>query len=234
MRLETAIRATPSNPTAEGCPVGLTSFWRRCWARTTESCLSRALCSVSPDHHGARPHIHRWAGGPGGRRGVDGARPICVGVESARQREVAARPGTARVAGDASAELDELAAIYEAKGVSPRTAAQVDAELRFDPGVLADLCRRRPRLQCRSRSDRCDPARCLVATNDVSASRHLHRRADRVGAGGCAQRTYRREPRRPRRVAGGDRRPGPVSPTRAGSPLFATGVNRRRDPYSQF
>ena len=48
MRLETAIRATPSNPTAEGCPVGLTGFGRRCWVRTTESCLSRALCSVSP------------------------------------------------------------------------------------------------------------------------------------------------------------------------------------------
>src|SRR6478736_9902052 len=89
-RLETAIRATPSNPTAEGCPVGLTGFGRRCWARTTESCLSRALCSVSPDHHGARPHIHRWGGGHGGRRGVDGARPLGVGVESARQREVAA------------------------------------------------------------------------------------------------------------------------------------------------
>ena len=157
MRLETAIRATPSNPTAEGCPVGLTGFGRRCWARTTESCLSRALCSVSPDHHRARPHIHRWAGGPGGRRGVDGARPIGVGVESARQREVAARPGTAREAGDAGAELDELAAIYEAKGVSPRTAAQVDAELRLDPDVLADPCRRRPRLQRRSRSDRCYP-----------------------------------------------------------------------------
>jgi len=171
MRLETAIRATPSNPTAEGCPVGLTGLGRRCWARTTESCLSRALCSVSPDHHGARPHIHRWAGGPGGWRGVDGARPICVGVETARQREVAARPGTARVAGDAGAELDELAAIYEAKGVSPQTAARVvaeltahaalashvDAELRFDPDVLADPCRRRPRLQRRSRSDRCYP-----------------------------------------------------------------------------
>jgi len=37
--------------------------------------------------------------------------------------------GTARVAGDAGAELDELAAIYEAKGVSPETAAQVVAEL---------------------------------------------------------------------------------------------------------
>ena len=132
MRLETAIRATPSNATAEGCPVGLTGLGRRCWARTTESCLSRALCSVSPDHHRARPHIHRWAGGPGGWRGVDGARPICVGVESARQRDseksLLAR-GTARVAGDAGAELDELAAIYEAKGVSPETAAQVVAEL---------------------------------------------------------------------------------------------------------
>jgi len=56
-----------------------------------------------------------------------------------------------------AAELDELAAIYEAKGVSPRTAAQVDAELRLDPDVLADPCRRRPRLQRRSRSDRCYP-----------------------------------------------------------------------------
>jgi len=53
--------------------------------------------------------------------------------------------------------LNELAAIYEAKGVSPRTAAQVDAELRLDPDVLADPCRRRPRLQRRSRSDRCYP-----------------------------------------------------------------------------
>jgi len=54
-----------------------------------------------------------------------------------------------------------------------------------------------------------------------------------VGAGGCAQRTYRRESRRPRHVAGGDRRPGRVSPSRAGPPPLATGVNRRRDPRSQ-
>jgi len=111
MRLETAIRATPSNATAEGCPVGLTGLGRRCWARTTESCLSRALCSVSPDHHRARPHIHRWAGGPGGRRGVDGA-PANVSVSSqpdsdksllARDRqELPEMP---------AAELDELAAI---------------------------------------------------------------------------------------------------------------------------
>ena len=238
MRLETAIRATPSNPTAEGCPVGLTSFWRRCWARTTESCLSRALCSVSPDHHGARPHIHRWAGGPGGWRGVDGARPICVGVESARQRDseksLLAR-GTARVAGDAGAELDELAAIYEAKGVSPRTAAQVDAELRFDPDVLADPCRRRLRLQRRSRSDRCypcslfllPPAMFRLPVTFVAGLIAL-------GLAGALSARIRREPRRPRRVAGGDRPPGRVSPTCTGRPLFATGVNRRRDPYSQF
>jgi hypothetical protein len=70
-----------------------------------------------------------------------------------------------------AAELDELAAIYEANGVSPRTAAQVaveltahdalaahvDAELRLDPDDLANPCRRRPRLQRRSRSDRCYP-----------------------------------------------------------------------------
>jgi VIT1/CCC1 family predicted Fe2+/Mn2+ transporter len=51
-----------------------------------------------------------------------------------------------------AAELDELAAIYQAKGVSPRTAAQVaaeltahdalaahvDAELRLDPDDLAN------------------------------------------------------------------------------------------------
>jgi hypothetical protein len=29
----------------------------------------------------------------------------------------------------------------------------------------------------------------FVATSDVSASRHFRRRADHVGAGGCAQRT---------------------------------------------
>src|SRR6185312_12960211 len=37
-----------------------------------------------------------------------------------------------------AAELDELAAIYEAKGVCPRTAAQVVAELPLDPDVLAN------------------------------------------------------------------------------------------------
>jgi hypothetical protein len=76
-----------------------------------------------------------------------------------------------------AAELDELAAIYEAKGVSPQTAAQVaaeltahdalaahvDVELRLDPDDLANPCRRRPRLQRRSRSDRCYPACYLVA-----------------------------------------------------------------------
>jgi VIT1/CCC1 family predicted Fe2+/Mn2+ transporter len=53
-----------------------------------------------------------------------------VSVSSQRDSEksLLAR-GTARVAGDAGAELDELAAIYEAKGVSPETAAQVVAEL---------------------------------------------------------------------------------------------------------
>jgi len=51
---------------------------------------------------------------------------------------------------------------------------------------------------------------------------------------GALSARVRREPRRPRRVAGGDRRPGRVSPTRTGSPLFAAGVNRRRDPRSQF
>jgi VIT1/CCC1 family predicted Fe2+/Mn2+ transporter len=63
-----------------------------------------------------------------------------------------------------AAELDELAAIYEAKGVSPQTAApvtaeltaddalaaHVDGELRLDPDDLADPCRRRPRLRRRS------------------------------------------------------------------------------------
>jgi hypothetical protein len=93
-RLETAIRATPSNPTAEGCPVDLPGFGRRCWARTTESCLSRAATARGPI----------FTAGPAGL--VAGAvstalRRICVGVESARQREVAARPGPARVAGDA-------------------------------------------------------------------------------------------------------------------------------------
>jgi hypothetical protein len=32
----------------------------------------------------------------------------------------------------------------------------------------------------------------------------------------------------------GDRRPGRVSPSRAGRPMFAAGVNRRRDPRSRF
>ena len=53
----------------------------------------------------------------------------CRVSETARQREVAARPGPARVREMPAAELDELAAIYEAKGVSPETAAQVAAEL---------------------------------------------------------------------------------------------------------
>jgi hypothetical protein len=76
-RLETAIGATPSNPTAQGCPVGLTGFGRRCGARTTESCLSQATTSRGPI----------FTAGPAGL--VAGAvsmalRRICVGVESAR------------------------------------------------------------------------------------------------------------------------------------------------------
>lgn len=141
-RLETALRATPSNPTAHGCPVG---FGRRCWARTTESCLSRATTARGPI----------FTAGPAGL--VAGAvsmalRRICAGVESARQRQVAARPGRRALREMPAAELDELAAIYQAKGVSPQTAAQVaaeltahdalaahvDVELRLDPDDLAN------------------------------------------------------------------------------------------------
>ena len=89
-----------------------------------------------------------------------------------------------------AAELDELAAIYEAKGVSPQTAAQVaaeltahdalaahvDAELRLDPDDLANP------LQAAAAScsvvhgrSAVTPARYFVATSDVSASRHLRR-----------------------------------------------------------
>jgi len=103
-------------------------------------------------HHGAWPHIHRWAGGPGGRRGVDGAPANMCRVESARQRQGDARPGPREVPEMPAAQLDELAAIYGAKGVSSQTAAQVaaeltahdalgahvDVELRLDPDDLAD------------------------------------------------------------------------------------------------
>ena len=66
-------------------------------------------------------------------------RRTCFGVESARQREVAARPGPARLAGDAGRGLDELAAIYQAKGVSPQTAAQVAAELTAHDALAAHV-----------------------------------------------------------------------------------------------
>lgn len=128
-RLETAIRATPSNPTAKGCPVGLTGFGRQCWAQTTESCLSRALCSDSPGPPPRVAHSRRWAGGPGGWRGVDGARRIRVGSsqrDSEKSLLARERRGLREIP---AAELDELAAIYEAKDVSPQTAAQVAAEL---------------------------------------------------------------------------------------------------------
>src|SRR5882757_6221501 len=105
-RPETAIRATPSNPTTKGCPVGLTGFGRRCWARTTESCLSRATT--------ARPHIHRWAGGPGGRRGVDGA-PANMCRCRVSEKSLLARERRELREGPA-AELDELAVIYGGQG----------------------------------------------------------------------------------------------------------------------
>jgi len=109
-----------------------------------------------------------------------------VSVSSQRDSEksLLAR-GTARVAGDAGAELDELAAIYEAKGVSPRTAAQVDAELRLDPDVLADPAGGGRVCSVVHGRIAVTPARYLVATSDVSASRHLRRRADRVGLAGA-------------------------------------------------
>src|SRR6476659_2800571 len=76
-RLETVIRATPSNPTAEGCPVGLTSFGRRCWARTTESCLSRATTARGP----------KFTAGPAGP--VAGALSMALGqyVSVSSQRD---------------------------------------------------------------------------------------------------------------------------------------------------
>ena len=145
MRLETAIRATPSNATAEGCPVGLTSFGRRCWARTTESCLSRAITARGPI----------FTAGPAGL--VAGAVSMALG----EYVSVSSHPDSEKslLARDRqelpempAAELDELAAIYQAKGVSPQTAAQVaaeltahdalaahvDAELRLDPDDLAN------------------------------------------------------------------------------------------------
>ncbi len=241
-RLGTAIRATPSNLTAEGLSRRLN------WLRAAVLGANDGIVSVA-GHHGAWPHIHRWADGPGGRRGVDGARRICVGrvSEAARSRCSPRERGELREM--PAAELDELAAIYEAKGGSPQTAAQVaaeltahdamaahvDAELRLDPDDLANPLQAAAAPAASFTVGAPVPLPAIfVATSDVSASHHLRRCADRVGAGGCAQRMYQREPRRPRRVAGGDRRPGPVSPTRAGPPLFATGLNRRRDPRSQF
>jgi hypothetical protein len=83
-------------------------------------------------------------------------------------------------------------------------AAHVDAELRLDPDDLEPPPAGGGRV-CSVDHGRIavTPARYLDATSDVSASRHLRRRADRVGAGGCAQRTYQRKPHRPRHAAGG-------------------------------
>jgi VIT1/CCC1 family predicted Fe2+/Mn2+ transporter len=144
-RLGTAIRATPSNLTAEGLSRRLN------WLRAAVLGANDGIVSVA-GHHGAWPHIHRWADGPGGRRGVDGARRICVGVESASNEKSLLAQQRRELREMPAAELDELAAIYEAKDVSPQTAAQVvaeltahdalaahvDAELRLDPDDLAN------------------------------------------------------------------------------------------------
>jgi hypothetical protein len=132
-RLGTAIRATPSNLTAEGLSRRLN------WLRAAVLGANDGIVSVA-GHHGEWPHIHRWADGPGGRRGVDGARRICVGVESA------------------SNEKSLL--------------AQQRRELREMPaaggGCVCSVVHGRSAVS---------PARYFIATSDVSASRHLRRRA---------------------------------------------------------
>ncbi len=93
-----------------------------------------------------------------------------------------------------AAELDELAAIYEAKGVSPQPAAQVaaeltahdalsahvDAELRLDPDDLAN-----PLQVAAASAASFTVGALLPLISDVSASRHLRRRSDRVGLAGA-------------------------------------------------
>ena len=106
MRLENAIRATPSNPTAQGCPVGLTGLGRRCWARTTESCLSRATTARGPI----------FTAGPAGL--VAGAASMAldeyvpVSSQPDSDKSLLARDRQELMEMPA-AELDELAAIYQ-------------------------------------------------------------------------------------------------------------------------
>ncbi len=148
-----------------------------------------------------------------------------------------------------AAELDELAAIYEAKGVSPQTAAQVaaeltahdalaahvDVELRLDPDDLANP------LQAAAASAASftvgsllpllaillPPATFRLPVTFVAVLIALGLAgalSARIGGSHVGRAVLRV-------VIGG---PDAVSPSRAGPPLFATGVNPRRDPSSQF
>ena len=128
-----------------------------------------------------------------------------------------------------AAELDELAAIYEAKGVSPQTAAQVaaeltahdalaahvDAELRLDPDDLANPLQAAAAPAASFTVGAPVPLPAIfVATSDVSASHHLRRCADRVGLAGALS-AVSEGATSAAPCCGGDRRPGRVSPTRA-------------------
>ena len=148
-----------------------------------------------------------------------------------------------------AAELDELAAIYEAKGVSPQTAAQVaaeltahdalaahvDVELRLDPDDLANP------LQAAAASAASftvgsllpllaiwlPPATFRLPVTFVAVLIALGLAgalSARIGGSHVGRAVLRV-------VIGG---PDEYRQARAGPPLFAAGVNRRRDPRSQF
>ena len=127
------------------------------------------------------------------------------------QRELAASP---------EAELTELTALYEAKGLSAATAhtvavelsargalaAHLDAELHIDPADIPSPVQAAVHRHCRSLPApccRCWPSCC---PRPACGSRCFRRRPDRSGPDRCPQRSPGRQRRPPRRPAGCHRR----------------------------
>jgi len=101
--------------------------------------LSRSLASCWASW-GQRPSVHRFSPptrGIDGRGVFHGARRIRIGVQPTRQAALAKEKRELR--DNPEAELAELAALYQAKGISPDTARQVAQELTAHDALAAHL-----------------------------------------------------------------------------------------------
>ena len=145
-----------------------------------------------------------------------------VSVSSQRDSELAQLAQENReLAETPEAELTELTALYEAKGLSAATArtvaaeltarnplaAHLDAELHIDPNDLAHPFQAAAASALSFTSGALLPLLAiLLPPGHAAGTRHVRRRPHRARPGRCPQRTHRRQRYPPRRPARGHRR----------------------------